>query len=439
LTRWSGEAAPGHPYWWQNAKPATDLADAPPRIVDILIIGAGYTGLAAAIAAHDAGAEVAVVDAGLPGQGASTRNGGMFGAHPRLGWPALAKSVGPTTADALFAEAKPALESVKHLIKKEKIECDLQNTGRIQLAYTGAHFDAQKQIAEQMRGKSDVNVCIVERGEIGHEINTEIYCGGIVFPEHCAIHPRKFHAGLLNAVLRRRVSVAGNTVVTGWRRTVGGFQVATSKGPVSAGNIILATNGYTPADFRWHQRRVFPLPSYIISTEPLPTDLIAHVAPGRRMMVETRARHSYFRISPDGTRILFGGRASMREIGPEPAARRLRATMLEIWPELGDARIAHSWSGNTGFTFSGMPNIGESDGLFHAMGYSGSGTVMAPYLGTKVGLRAAGAQGGDTAYGDTGLRASWLHPFPKPHFLKAADLWYRLWVDRQESRQARKT
>ncbi|MGR3344612.1 MAG: FAD-dependent oxidoreductase [Paracoccaceae bacterium] len=113
MTRWTGEAEPGRPYWWDVSSTASDLSDVPPGRCDILIIGAGYTGLSAAIAAHSGGANVVVVDAGVPGHGASTRNGGMFGAHPRLSWKALAKYFGSATADAIFGEGKPALEFVK--------------------------------------------------------------------------------------------------------------------------------------------------------------------------------------------------------------------------------------------------------------------------------------------------------------------------------------
>lgn len=437
MLKWSGDERPGHPYWWDGLD-MPDLPDAPPDRADILIIGAGYTGLSAAIAAHDAGAGVVVVDALNPGHGASSRNGGMFGAHPRLGWLALEGAYGAGTANALFAEATPAMKFVQNLIETEQIECDLQQTGRIQLAYTAAQFEVQKQLAAHVSAKSDVQVRVVEGRDLRQEINTQTYFGGIVFPEHCGLHPQKFHNGLLAAVRARAIPVVAHCPVTKLDRVGAGFRAITPKGAIDCNKVIVATNGYTPRIFRWFQRRVFPLPSYIIATGPLDPALIDHLAPGRRMMVETRARHSYFRISPDGTRILFGGRSSMRNIDPLTAAQRLRQTMLEIWPDLADAPITHSWSGNTGYSFSGMPQVGERDGVHYAMGFSGGGTVMAPYLGAKAGLRAAGASGAETAYADTRLRSSWLHPTPHPHFLKAADLWYRTVVDRRETRARRR-
>ena len=434
---WSDEAELGRPYWWdRDREPPPDELDA--ATVDVLIVGAGYTGLSAAIAARDAGATVAVVDAGIPGQGASTRNGGMFGAHPRLGWAALAKAFRPETADALFAEANPALNFVKDLIQAEGIDCNLQQTGRIQLAWTKHHFESQKVLASHVSEKSDVDVRIVEKADLSAEITTDRYAGGILFPEHCAINPQKLYDGLLAAVRKRGVPVIANTPVVGATRNGGRFTVKTSGTPMTAEKVILATNGYTPAAFRWHQRRVFPLPSYLIATEELPLDLIDEIAPGKRMMVETRARHSYFRVSPDGKRFLFGGRASMRDIPLEVAAKRLHQTMCEVWPALAATRLSHVWTGNTGYSFSHMPTVGEHDGIHYAMGYSGSGTVMAPYLGAKAAWQALGDPRGATAYSQTRFRPSLLHPFQRPHFLRAADVWYRNWIDPQENRAARR-
>ncbi|NCQ25624.1 MAG: FAD-dependent oxidoreductase [Rhodobacteraceae bacterium CG17_big_fil_post_rev_8_21_14_2_50_63_15] len=432
---WAPEADLGTPYWW-SALDASEPSDPLPETCDLLVIGAGYAGLSAALAAQDCGARVVVVDAGEPGFGASTRNGGMFGAHPRLGWATLKAQFGAEVADGLFAEAQPALDWAKNLIAREAITCDLQQTGRIQLAYTPAHFATQKAMVRTIREKSTVDAQIVERADLGQEIATRLYHGGLLFPAHCAIHPAKFHQGLLRAVRQRGVPVVGQAGVRALEQSGNQYAAQTAKGLIRAQKVVLATNGYTTQPFRWHMARVFPLPSYIIATEELPSNLIGHIAPGRRMMVETRARHSYFRISPDGRRVIFGGRASMAEMGPERAAAQLYKIMLGIWPELEGTRLSHSWRGNTGYSFSHMPHVGQADGVHYAMGFSGSGTVMAPWLGAKAGYQAMGDARGATAYSATRLERSWLHPLERPHFLRAANLWYRQVVDRVERWQA---
>lgn len=437
MSLFTGEATPGHAYWregvdWPEIR--RDLIDK----VELLIVGAGYTGLSAAIAAHDAGAKVAVVEAGSPGQGASSRNGGMVGAHPRLGWEALEKAFGRDTADALFAEAAPALDWVTDLIRREEIDCDFQQTGRVQLAYTPADFAGQKRLAEHVAAKSDVVCKPLSRTDLAAEIATPLYYGGLLFPQHCALHPARYHKGLLEAVLRRSIPLIGDCPVTGISRRGAEYKVDTAKGTLRADKVLLATNGYTGKTFGWFSGRVFPVPSYLIATEPLESDVIARLAPGGRMMVETRSTHSYFRVSPDGSRIIFGGRAAMVDISLETAARRLRNTMAQIWPELGDVRLSHVWSGNTGFTFNHLPHVGSHKGIAYAMGFSGSGTVMAPYLGAKAALLALGLPGGETAYSDTHLASRWFYRGGRPWFLYPAELWYRNWVDRREARAAKR-
>ena len=431
------EAVPGAPYWWEGMD-WPDLDAPPPDKVDLLVIGAGYTGLSAAIAAHDKGARVAVLDAGIAGQGASTRNGGMVGPHPRLSWEKLADIYDRPTADAIFDESGQALSWMRALMDRENIDCDFETTGRIQLAYTSRHFDAQKSMAEKVGEKSAMDCRIVEREHLSGEIATPLYKGALVFPEHGALHPAKYHRGLLEAVLRRSIPVSAPCAAEGFERTGSGHRIRTAKGDVLADKVVLATNGYTRGPFQWFARRVFPLPSYLIATEPLSPNLIGEIAPGRRMMVETRARQSYFRISPDGTRIIFGGRAAIVDIPLARAAGRLKATMCEIWPALQDVRLSHVWTGYTGFSFGEMPVVGERDGMHFALAYCGRGTVMAPYLGAKAALQALGDPQGETAFARTRLETRWYHPFRAPLFLQAGDFWYHNWVDRSESRAARR-
>ena len=431
------DASPGRPYWWDDVTwPATGGGF--PEKTDLLVIGAGYTGLSAAIAAHDAGAQVVVIDSGQPGTGASTRNVGMLGAHPRLGWDTLAARYGPGVADALFSESGEALDWVKKLIADEQFECDFEECGRIQLAYTAGHFRAQERLAAQVSEKGGGPCHLLTRDALPGEIATPIYKGAILFATHGGLHPAKYLLHLLNAALRRDIPVLADCPAVSMLRDRSGHRVATPRGTIAADKVVLATNGYTGVQFPWHHRRVFPVPSYIIATQPLPPDLIRDLAPGRRMMVETRAFHSYFRISPDGTRILFGGRAALVDIGLSKAALRLHRKLVEIWPRLKDVKISHVWTGNTGFTFGHLPHVGEMAGLHYALGYSGGGTVLAPWLGRKAALRALDAPGGETAFSETALRSRWFYRGGRPGFLRAADLWYRHRIDRRESRAAKR-
>lgn len=436
MIQWTGEAEPGRPFWWEGME-WPELEGRPPEAVDILVVGAGYTGLSAARVAHDAGAKVAVIDAGQPGKGASTRNGGMLGAHSKNSWEQLNSKYGSEVADALFTEAGPALQWVKDMIREEEIECHLQETGRMQLAWTRADFENQKKTAVTVE-KHGVACEVLDRVRIEDEILTPCYHGGILFPEHGAVHPAMYFQGMLNAVLRREIPVVSHCPALSFEKQGAKYRIETQRGTIHADKIILATNGYTSSPFGWFARRVFPLPSFLITTEVLSANLISELAPGRRMMVETRAQSSYFRISPDGSRLIFGGRAAMVDIDPLKAAKRLHRTMCQVWPALHDVKLSHVWTGNTGYSFAHIPHVGERDGIHFAMGYSGRGTVMAPFLGAKAGWQAVGDERGNTPYSKTKFAPRWFHPGGQPLFLQASNVWYREWVDRADNRAARR-
>lgn len=403
------------------------------RSADLVVIGAGYTGLSAAIAVHDAGARAVVVDAIQPGHGAFTGNGGMFGAHPRLSWDELRRHFDADTADGIFAEAPATMAFTRDLIDRENIDCDFQETGRLQLAWTPSHFKSQQTLAEALTSKTKVPAQIVPPVALHDHISTPQYTGGLYFSDHCTLHSRKFHDGLLAAVQNRGIPVIADCPLMQTTQNGGPILIDTAKGSIIAGNVVMATNGYTTAQHRWFSRRVFPPPSYLIATEPLSPNLIHDLAAGGRMMVETRARHGYFRISPDGTRILWGGRASMVHLNIETAAQRLYDTVCEVWHDLAGTRLSHAWSSSTGFSFLQMPHVGVHDGVHFAMGYSGSGTVMAPYLGAKAAYRALG----DPTYANAHFQPRWFHAGGTPHFLRVADQGYRHYVEKHETRRGR--
>lgn len=429
----------GQPYWWEGAKPLPKLSSLPSS-ADILIIGAGYTGLTAAITAATAGAEVTVVDAEYPGFGASSRNGGMCGPHPRLSLSAMSKQFDEKTARALFNESGIAFDYFQGLIRSLKIDCDYQKTGRIQLAWTKKDFEAQKAMAAEMLAHTDYAVEVLERDAVDKHIKTDRYFGALFYENHGALNPKKLIDGLLSVALKMGVKIVPNMPIRRLQKSVIGHIAEGPLGTIRANKVLLATNGYTKGQghFQWLSARVFPLPSYIIATEKLPRKLLAELAPGKRTMVETRARHSYFRLSPDGTRIVWGGRAAIRQINPEQAIARLTDTLEEIWPSLKGVKITHAWKGNTGYSFGNAPNIGRRDGVHYAAGYCGGGVVLAPYLGMKAAYQMLGDERGTTAYADTKLQSKPYHIGGRPWFLEPADRWYNWVVDGVQNVRAAK-
>ena len=428
----------GQPYWW-DGQPAPPKLSTLPERAELLIIGAGYTGLSAAIAAASSGADVCVVDAEHPGFGASSRNGGMAGAHPRLSLSVMTERFGASTARQVFNEAGMAFDYFEGLIKSFKIDCDYKQSGRVQLAWTKADFEAQKRMAEEMNRDTDYAVTVLEQEDLPQHLKTDHYFGGLYYPNHGSLHPKKFVDGLLRVALKLGVKVVGNMPITRLQRTTRGFIAEGPHDSLRADKVLVATNGYTfgVGVMNFIKRRVFPLPSYLIATEKLPKALIQELAPGGRMMVETRARHSYWRISPDGNRVIWGGRASIQQIDPARAAKQLQKTMTEIWPQLAGAAITHAWKGNTGYTFSEAPHVGEENGIVFAAGYCGGGVVLAPYLGMKAAYRLLGDARGETAYNHTTLATRPYHLGTRPWFLTPANYWYHWLVDTRQNVRAR--
>jgi len=189
--------------------------------------------------------------------------------------------------------------------------------------------------------------------------------------------------------------------------------------------VLLATNAYTGPLSPWHRRRLIPIGSYIIATEPLEEAVVRRLIPRGRNVVDTRHVVVYFRPSPDGRRLLFGGRAAASERDVTRCVPRLIAMMTQIFPALATARVSRAWMGFVGFTFDTLPHLGSRDGLFYSMGYCGQGVPLATYYGRRIGLRMLDNPQGETAI--EGLTFP-TRPFyyGRPWFLPAAIATYRL-------------
>ncbi|MCQ0091573.1 FAD-binding oxidoreductase [Roseovarius sp. M141] len=421
-------------YWLDGLAPPALPQTALPARVDVVIVGSGYTGLNAAIETARGGRSTLVLEAETPGWGCSTRNGGQISTSIKPSLEKLAARHGPDRARAIRDEGKAALAWIEERIKAENIACDFRRAGRFHAAHTPAAYETLAREAEALTREEGIEAHMVPRDQQRRELGTDVYHGGTVFAAHASVNPALYHHGLLRTALDAGAQVLGQTPVTAITRTATGYDVQTPRGRVLARDVAIATNGYTTGLTSWQQRRVIPIGSYVIATEPLPKGVIDRLFPTDRVASDTCKVIYYYRASPDRTRILFGGRVSAGETDPRISGPRLHGDMCRIFPELTDTRISHSWMGTVAYTFDELAHTGTHEGMHFAMGYCGSGVSMASYLGMRMGQKMLGLAEGHTAFDDL--------PFPtrpfytgRPWFLPAAVAWYR-WNDTRQRDRA---
>jgi len=413
------------PYWQDTALtvPLTDT-DLPSE-TDVLIVGAGYTGLNAALQTASEGLGTLVLDAEHPGWGCSLRNGGQLSTSLKPSFATLARRYGRELATQLCQEAQASLDYMHALSKDDGIEMGLREVGRFHGAHKPHLYKKLEQDCAAGHPVWKTDTSMVSKAEMATELLTDAYHGGIVFPHHCSIDVATYHPSLLKKAQAAGAQVKGKCRVLSIERLATGFQVLTSEGAVKAGKVILATNGYSGPLSPWHQRRIIPIGSYVIATEELPTEMVDRLFPTDRVLSDTRKLVYYYRLSPDRKRVLFGGRVSLSETDPRNSALKLHRDMTALFPELADAKISHGWMGFVGYTFDTLMHAGEDEGLFFAGGYCGSGVGMASYLGMRIGQKAAGLEKTPSAFERI--------PFPtrplytgNPWFLAPSVLVYRM-------------
>ena len=420
------------PYWWDAAPPPAPLVRDPlPDRVDVCIVGGGYAGLNCALELARNGVRCLVIDENRIGWGASSRNGGLITGGLKIANSPQAAQLPSEDRERLVAEAIGTFHFVCDLITREGIDCDLAVTGRFSCAWSKGHYDKLAASVENVARLTGAGAWMVPAERQHEEIGSDHYCGGQVVENAGTLHPAKYVRGLAQVAMRAGAQLVGGCKMTSMRRENTGWVISTSRGDVSAANVMLATNAYTGAEVPWFPRRLVPVASFMIATEELPETLIREIAPKARAMADTRRVLSYFRLSPDHRPVVWGGRVGTKDMDPRESARRLHRVMTQVWPQLAKTKVTHSWNGNVAFTFDFLPHLGRHDGVYYALGCQGNGVAMQSWLGFQSARAMISAQPSESMFARFPFTTK---PFyaGDPWVLPAVLAWYHLrdWIDR---------
>lgn len=375
------------PLWSEQFNPETNLSKPDlPQEVDVAVIGSGYTGLNAAIVLGKAGINVVVLDQENIGWGASSRNGTMLTPGLKTKHKDIKRWYGPEKLNEFWQWSVDAVHHVSNIIQEENIDCDYAINGMAYLATKPSHAEGVKTYGEYLLKEFGYNTTHwVPAAQINDEIGSKEFYGALIDQLGSRLHPAKYVGGLAQTAERYGAKLVGHAKVEKITRTAQTFSLITSKGTLKAQKVLLATGGYTTSLVPKVRHGIFPVGSYIIVTEPLPMDMQKELSPNNRVFYDSKIFLNYFCLTADG-RMMLGGRNNLSpNLDLEKSAQLLHSRLREIFPQLNEIPLTHSWTGKLGVSFDQMPHIGIQDGIYYAYGYSGHGISIGSYLGKEVG------------------------------------------------------
>jgi sarcosine oxidase len=379
---------------WRATAPAGPPC--PPLVgeaqADLCIVGAGFTGLSAALRLAEDGAAVTVLDAGEPGWGASGRNGGMVLPGLRIDPEAILARWPGEAGERIVALVGGVCDTVAALVARHRIDCALGWPGWIQAAHSHEALATLERRAAQWQRRG-APVSLLDRTETAALLGTALYRGALLDRRGGAIQPLAYARGLAAAALARGARLHGGTLVERVERIGEGWRVAAGDGAVLARQVLVCTNGYAGlAAQLWPRlaRSVVPFWSYIVATRPLGPALARQILPQGHVASDTRRLLAYFRTDPQG-RLLMGGPGKLTDGTGPRLYRYVMAGLRELYPASAALPVEFAWGGRVAVTLDRVPHLHElAPGLYAGLGYNGRGIAMSTTMGLQLAALASG-------------------------------------------------
>lgn len=385
--------------WMERApKSAADPSFEGSIRTDVVVIGAGFTGLRTAIELTGQGTDVVVLDSGQVGYGASGRTGGQVNPMLPFNSPSkLKKILGPKYFERVTQASLKSADDLFEFIKVNQLACEARQEGWLRVCHSqGAVRQAEAGVAEWNRFGAGME--IIGQEEIQRISGSRVYQAGVLTPKGGAIHPMMLSLGMARLAAQSGVKIFGNSAVLGLQRVGDKWVASTAHGKVTADWAIVATNGYTDDLIPGLSKTIIPLTPIQVSTEPNPTKESAEILPFGHTISDSRRVIMYARRELDG-RIVYGGLGKRQRDGNLGGHDWLINDAKRVFPQLAGAKWTHRWGGTIAVTEDHLPHLHEpKPGLLIGLGYNGRGVAMSHVMGQALARRASGADASDLPF-----------------------------------------
>ncbi|ARK56388.1 FAD-binding oxidoreductase [Burkholderia pseudomallei] len=340
---------------------------------DVCVIGAGLTGISAALNLAERGHSVAVLEASKVGWAASGRNGGQLIGGFACGIDAFEPYLNADEIRLVWDMGLETLAIAKERIAKHAIDCAFV-PGYLSAANKPRDVDALRRSRDEAaRRFGYTRLRYVERDALAQYVQSNRYLGGLFDPDSGHLHPLNYTLGLARAAVASGARIHEDSAVTRIASEAGGHVVSTARGAVRARFVVLACNAFLGALAPALSRKIMPVGTYVIATEPLGEARARALMPAQAAICDSRFALDYFRPTPDA-RLLWGGKVSYSTLEPRKLADAMRRDMLKTFPQLADVTIEHAWGGFVDITMNRAPHFGRlTPTVYFAQGFSGHG------------------------------------------------------------------